>query len=362
MEALSFFDANAWLGIPVFDPHTGAYSRYSDRDDLLAAMDFYGVELRAGEPLPLPVRRPHEGQPAAAARRSPAASACSRAGPCCRSRPGRFPAAGELAAELRRDGVRAVRLVPGAVQPGVPREDCCATCSRMLEQEGVLLILQLPTLGVPVPEKEDVYLRALDELCAAHPRLTRGGRRAAAQLLPAAGAARAASDLPGLGPAPGLRGGRLPPFRRPPPAVRHPLQRERPRDQRHAHAAGHPRGGQRRGEGPHRGAETWPSCWAGCEPPAAAAQNRAPRSRELLAGRPSPFPIIDVHAHVGAWNWEYKPASGLADLAPVMDRLGVREGLRQLHGSGAGRRPPARQRGAGRRAARAGGAVRRASP
>jgi predicted TIM-barrel fold metal-dependent hydrolase len=48
-----------------------------------------------------------------------------------------------------------------------------------------------------------------------------------------------------------------------------------------------------------------------------------PALRELLAGRPSPFPIVDVHAHVGAWNWEYKPASGLAELEPVMDRLGV---------------------------------------
>ena len=83
---------------------------------------------------------------------------------------GDVPGAGELAAELRRHGVRAVRLVPGPYNL-VFRERLLRDLLRMLERERVLTIVQLPTLGVPVPEKEDVFLRALEEVCDRHPRL-----------------------------------------------------------------------------------------------------------------------------------------------------------------------------------------------
>jgi hypothetical protein len=173
VEQLRFFDANAWVGQPVFDPESGEYSRYATAADLLAAMDYYGVERALvghyrslfGNPMPANRRLLEE------------IGGSDRLYPCWTILPeqtGEVPGGRELAAELRHCGVRAVRLVPGPFNL-VFSERTLNGLLRTLEREGVLLLLQLPTLGVPVPEKEDVYLRALDELCAAHPRLRAGG-------------------------------------------------------------------------------------------------------------------------------------------------------------------------------------------
>jgi predicted TIM-barrel fold metal-dependent hydrolase len=318
MDALRFFDANAWLGTPVFDPRAGAYSRYSGREDLLAAMDFYGVDFALVSPY-----RSLFGDPMKANRRlSEEIAGSGRLFPCWTLLPGQtgeVPAAGELAAEMRRRHVRAVRLVPGPYNL-VFRERLLRDLFRMLARERVLAIVQLPTLGVPVPEKEDVLLGALEEICDRHPRLTlitsgrlrnlyplleryprlltslawdphpdfvedfcrHFGARRLLFATPYSENAREVSGMPML-------------------QVTHAAVG----DEEKARIAG-------RNLAELLGVELR----ARAEP--------SPALRELLAGRPSPFPIVDVHAHVGAWSWEYKPASGLADLAPVMDRLGVR--------------------------------------
>jgi hypothetical protein len=318
LDHLSFFDANAWVGQPVFDPASGGYSRYATAADLLAAMDYYGVQQALvghyrslfGNPLPANRRLLEQ------------IAGCGRLHPCWTLLPeqtGEVPGGRELAAELRRSRVRAVRLVPGPFNL-VFSERTLKGLLRTLEREEVLLILQLPTLGVPVPEKEDVYLRALDELCGAHPRLAvvAGGRLrnlyplmqrhprllsslawdphpdlvedvcrrfGARRLLFATPYSENAREISGM---PMLQ-------------VTHAAVS----DEEKARIAG------------GNLAEL-----LGVEWPAAVSQGQ-PAVPGLLAGRPAPFPIIDIHAHVGAWNWEHKPASGLAELLPVMDRLGA---------------------------------------
>ena len=322
MERLRFFDANGWVGQPVFDPESGQYSRYSTSVDLLASMDYYGVQralvshYRSLFGNPMPANRMLLQEIAGSARLQP----CWTVLP---EQAGEFPGGRELAAELRRHGVRAVRLVPGTFNLDFS-ERTLKRLLAVLEREGVLLILQLPTLGVPVPEKEDVYLRALDELCAAHPRLAvvAGGRLrnlyplmerherlltslawdphpdfvedvcrrfGARRLLfatPYSENARENSGMPMLQVA---------------HAAVSDVEKARVAGENLAELLG--------------AATRPPAQTPGREP--------HPELRGLLAGRPSPFPIIDIHAHAGAWNWEYKPASGVADLLPVMDRLGV---------------------------------------
>jgi hypothetical protein len=319
MERPRFFDANAWLGTPIFDPHAGAFTRYSGRQDLVAAMDHYGVDFTLVSPY-----RSLFGDPMRANRLlSEEIAGSERLFPCWTLLPdqtGEVPAAKELAAELRRHGVRAVRIVPGPFNL-VFRERLLRDLLRMLERERVLTIVQLPTMGVPVPEKEDVLLAALEEICDRHPRLAlltcgrlrnfypllerfprlltslawdphpdfvedvcrRFGARRLLFATPYSENAREISGMPML-------------------QVTHAAVS----DAEKARIAG------------LNLAEL-----LGVElRPLAELPGRS-EFQDLLTGRPSPFPIVDIHAHVGAWNWEYKPASGLAELLPVMDRLGV---------------------------------------
>ena len=328
MEGLRFFDANAWIGQPVFDPESGSFTRYATARDLLEAMDFYGVERALvshyrclfGNPMPANHRLIEElaGSP--------------RLQPCWTLLPeqtGEAPAGRELAAALRRSGVRAVRLEPGPFNL-VFHERTLGALLAVLEREGVLLILQLPTLGVPVPEKEDVYLRALDELCGEHPLLNvvAGGRLrnlyplmkrharlftslawdphpdfvedvcrrfGAERLLFATPYSENAREISGM-----------------------PMMQI-------AHAAISDREKARIAGGNLAellGLEAAPAERA---PSGPAARKRPSEFERLLAGRPSPYPIIDVHAHAGPFSWEYKPACGLEELLAVMDRLGVQK-------------------------------------
>jgi predicted TIM-barrel fold metal-dependent hydrolase len=43
----------------------------------------------------------------------------------------------------------------------------------------------------------------------------------------------------------------------------------------------------------------------------------------LRSGIPLDYGIVDIHTHCGSWSWEYKPAADLKALLPVMDRTGV---------------------------------------
>jgi hypothetical protein len=238
---------------------------------------------------------------------------------------GELPAGRELAAELRRGGVRAARLAVGPFNLDFS-ERTLKGLLEVLEREGVLLLLQLPTLGVPVPEKEDVYLRALDELCSSHPRLSvvAGGRlRNLYPLLerhPRLLTSLAWDPHPDLVEDVCRRFGAERLLFATPYSENARENSGMPMLQvTHAAVSGADKAriaGQNLAEllGQGLGA-------AGtAQPPV---RQQRPELQLLRAGDPSPLPIIDIHAHVGAWNWEYKPASGLAELEPVMDRLGV---------------------------------------
>jgi len=322
VEALHFFDANAWVGQPVFDPERGEYSHYATASDLLAAMDFYGVERALVGPY-----RSLFGNPLPANRRlSEEIAGTSRLVPCWTLLPeqtGEAPTGRELAAQLRRAGVRAVRLAPGPFNL-VFSERTLGGLLRTLEREGVLLILELPTLGVPVPEKEDVILRALDELCGAHPRLPvlAGGRLR--NLYPLLQKHERLLLSMAWDPHPDLVedvcrrfGSRRLLFATPCSENAREISGMPMLQLTHADI---PSEDKRRIAGQNLAellGEPWPPG------PGPAARKPGPARLELLSGRPSPYPIIDVHAHAGAWNWEYKPACGLSELLPVMDRLGV---------------------------------------
>ena len=216
-----------------------------------------------------------------------------------------------------------MRLVPGPYNL-VFRERLLRGLLEVLERERILTIVELPTLGVPVPDKEDVLLGALEEILDRHPRLAlltcgrlrnfypllerfprlltslawdphpdfvedfcrRFGARRLLFATPHSENAREVSGMPML-------------------QVTHAGVGEAEK----AQVAG-------LNLAELLGVELPPRA-PGAEPPG------RPEFRELLAGRPSPFPIVDIHAHVGAWNWEHKPGSTLSDLLPVMDRLGV---------------------------------------
>jgi predicted TIM-barrel fold metal-dependent hydrolase len=323
VEQLRFFDANAWVGQPVFDPESGEYSRYATAADLLAAMDYYGVERALvghyrslfGNPMPANRRLLEE------------IGGSDRLYPCWTILPeqtGEVPGGRELAAELRHCGVRAVRLVPGPFNL-VFSERTLNGLLRTLEREGVLLLLQLPTLGVPVPEKEDVYLRALDELCAAHPRLrvAAGGRLR--NLYPLMERHERLLTSLAWDPHPDLVedvcrrfGARRLLFATPYSENAREISGMPILQVTHAAVGGEEKARIAGGNLAELvGAGSRAAVRPLAQPPG------RPEFHELLAGRPSAFPIVDIHAHVGAWNWEYKPASGLAELLPVMDRLGV---------------------------------------
>lgn len=170
MRGLSFFDLNAVLGAPVFNPDSGTYIRYGNEQDLLSSMDYYGI------------------------RNALVSSFRSRAGRirvgneevlrCCKKHPRLYPCfyilpsteGKEFSSErieevLRANSVKAVRLPFGLynVSPGVWLwEDIL----EVLEKHRILCILELPTQGVAVPDKDDYYMDALLHIGTSFPNLS----------------------------------------------------------------------------------------------------------------------------------------------------------------------------------------------
>jgi predicted TIM-barrel fold metal-dependent hydrolase len=316
---LQFFDLNAMVGQPVFDPESGLCSGYADSRSLVASMDRSGVELALVSHF-----RGIRGDPMKAneALLSDIAGS-ARLFPCFRLLPETIhdPAARQRLSDLiARGRVRAARIPVGDAML------CASTWGlaelfRFLEEREMLAILQFPHLGVAVPERDDPYLDVLDRLLAECPRIrvvTLGRLRGffplmerhaklltslewdphpdfveavtrrfgAHRILFATPWSENARDIPGM----------------PMLMVSHA---DVSADDKAKVAGGN-----------------LASILGVPLPPVASAVDRSP-FRAVLRGEPIGESFIDVHAHVGEWGWEHKPATGAAELLRAARPLGL---------------------------------------
>ncbi len=169
MKSLLFFDSNAMIGQPMFDPESGRNTRYTDRAALLSSMDRSGVELAL-----VSHWRGLKGDVLAANERllseiggSPRLYPCLTVLPeCVQDAASRV----RLSDQIKATDARAVR-VPFGESTLCAAPWALSELFGFLEQKRLLVILQYPYLGVAVPERDDPYLEALDKLLSDFPRL-----------------------------------------------------------------------------------------------------------------------------------------------------------------------------------------------
>ena len=313
------------VGQPVFDPGSGLYSGYADSRGLLSSMDRSGVELS----LVSHFRAIRGDTMKANEALLPEIAGSKRLFPCFHILPDDVHDAASrrrLADLIDRGGVRAARIPVGDAMLPASRWGL-AELFGFLEERGMLAIVQFPHLGVAVPERDDSSLDALDHLLAQHPRLqvvTLGRLRGffplmerhpnlltslewdphpdfveavtrrfgAHRILFGTPWSENAREIPGM-----------------------PMLMV-------SHAEVSPGDKQRVAGGNLAGllGVTLPS--AGGKDGAAGALSRS-AFRDLLRGGPTGFELIDVHAHVGEWGWEHKPATGAAELLRAARPLGL---------------------------------------
>jgi len=325
MDDLVFFDLNGVIGTPVFDPNSGSYSGYRSADQLLADMDYFGVDYALVSHFRCLHGNPRLGNQLLLEELRQAANP-SRLHPCWTLLPGGTSeslSGRSLAEALRDSGVRAVRFNFGAYNlpaSAASLEDLL----RVLEDGGILTILQFPTLGVPVPQAEDAFVEMLDRLLDGfrglnivtgarlrsiyplmerfenlhlsmewdpHPNLVEDvcRRFSARRLLfatPYSENARENSGMPMM-------------------MITH---------------AGVSAEQKKRIAGANLAA------LMGGEANQVAAISTVPgraRFASIRAGRPVEYGVVDIHAHAGPWNWEYKPGTETSELIEVMDRTGI---------------------------------------
>jgi predicted TIM-barrel fold metal-dependent hydrolase len=325
MDDLVFFDLNGVLGAPVFDSDCGMCTGYGSIETLLADMDYFGVDYALvshfrclyGSPMLGNELLVHE----MAARSNP-----RRLAPCWYLLPGatgEIPAGKELAGSLKGSGVRAVRLDFGAFN--LPAGDrSLQDLFSLLEEEEILAILRFPTLGVPVPEREDPFLEMLDGLLGTfrNLKIASGGRlRSIYPLMERHENLRLSMEWD---PHPDFVedvcrrfGG-------------HRLLFASPFSENGRGNPGMPmltiayadipESEKRKIAGANLAALLDPS--AAVPEPVRELPGRE-QFASLRAGRRLDWPVVDIHAHAGSWSWEYKPGSDLDALAAVMDRTGV---------------------------------------
>lgn len=315
------------VGQPVFDPLSGSFSGYADARSLLAGMDRSGVELslvshfravrgdtlKAGEALLSEI------------------AGSRRLFPCLRILPEDVHDAGSrrrLVDLIQRGNVRAARIPVGDAMLCVSRWGL-EELFGFLEERGMLAILLFPYLGVAVPERDDPYLDVLDGLLADHPRLPvvtlgrlRGffplmerheslltslewdphpdfveavtGRFGSRRILFGTPWSENAREIPGM----------------PMLMVSHA---QVPHEDRQRVAGGNL--AELLGVTLQSAARTATGTATG-------AVARSP-FRDLLRGGPADCEIIDVHAHVGEFGWEYKPSTGAQGLLRASRPLGL---------------------------------------
>jgi uncharacterized protein len=169
MNNLVFFDSNAMIGQPVFDPESGRFAGHVDRRALLASMDRYGVERalvthwRALKTDPLPMNEALASE----------IEGSDRLLPCFTVLPEHVQdaaARARLSDMIQRAGARAARIPFGeATLCAAPW--ALSELFGFLQERHMLVFLHYPYLGVAVPERDDPYLEALDSLLEGFPRL-----------------------------------------------------------------------------------------------------------------------------------------------------------------------------------------------
>jgi len=318
MIDLLFFDLNGIVGQPVFDPETGLHTGYAGSRALLAGMDRSGVEFALVSHF-----RGLRGDPMKANEALLAEIAGSkRLFPCFHLVPECvYTAAGRqrLSDSIARASVKAARIPIGdyniCVAPWA-----LAELFRFLEERGMLAVLQFPYLGVAVPERDDPYLQALDGLLRDFPKLavvTLGRLRGFFPLME-----RHASLLTSLEWDPH------------PDFVEEVSRRFGPRRilfgtpncENAREIPGMPMMMVAHADLPHEdkarvaGGNLAELLGVPLQPVVRAAERSL--FRGIVSGGPVGVPIVDVHAHVGEWGWEYKPATSAEDLVRVNRSLG----------------------------------------
>jgi predicted TIM-barrel fold metal-dependent hydrolase len=234
---------------------------------------------------------------------------------------GETPSLRNLAQTCKRNNVRAVRIPLGNYNVSF----CEATCDELfsvLQENRTLTILHLPSTGVPVPDRDDFYVDTLYRLCMRFPDLSI------------------------------VAAGRLRGF--------YPVLEKCSNLYFSLEWDPHPNliedfckrfGAQRLLFGtPYcenakeiSGMSMMMVCYADIsdsEREMIAGKNLAallglnisrikevPGKRhfqDIHAGKPLKYAIYDIHAHIGAWSWEYKPGAGLENLFNSMERIGAR--------------------------------------
>ncbi len=325
MNDFVFFDLNAVLGTPIFDPDSGAYSGYRSVETLLADMDYFGLDYALVSHFRCLYGSPMQGNKLLVREIRDSRSA-ERLFPCWVLLPGstgEVPSGKDLGRALRENEVRAVRLVFGPYN--LPAADWVfRDLMKVLEDSGILTILQFPSLGVAVPEREDPFLEMLDRLLSRHSSLdiVTGGRlRGLYPLMERYDNLYLSTEWDSH---PDLVEDVCRKFSSKRLVFATPYS-ENARENSGLPLltityAGVSKAEKRRIAGENLAA------LLGLEADRLAPIPDLPGRRAfaaLRAGHPLEYGVVDIHAHAGSWSWEYKPGTDLSDLLQVMDLSGV---------------------------------------
>lgn len=325
MDDFVFFDLNGVLGTPIFDPDSGAYTGYRSVKTLLADMDYFGLDYALVSNFRCLHGNPMQGNELLI-REIRNSRGAERLFPCWVLLPGstgEVPSGKNLGRALRENGVRAVRLNFGPFN--LPAADWgLRDLFGVLEHGGILTILQFPTLGVAVPEREDPFLEMLDKLLSRHSSLNivTGGRlRGLYPLMERHKNLHLSMEWDSH-----------------PDLVEDVCRKfsskrlifATPYSENARENSGMPlltityagvcEAEKRRIAGENLAA------LLGLEGDRLAPIQELPGRKAfaaLRAGHPLEYGVVDIHAHAGSWSWEYKPGTELNALLQVMDRTGV---------------------------------------
>jgi len=166
MTDLIFIDLNGMIGQPVFEPHYGCYNKYSNSDSLIQSMNYYGVDYALTSHYQALFGNPmHFNELLLTEIRGK-----KRLFPCWYVLPhhtSEMLAPEKLIGKLISKGIKAVRIPFGEYNQCF-NEWILSELFELFEENGILTIFQLPTMGVPVPQRGDYFFDKLYSICKAH--------------------------------------------------------------------------------------------------------------------------------------------------------------------------------------------------